>query len=278
MADSPLPSHADAAAIRHLAASVFEQYGYDFRDYAHASFRRRLQALMIAEGAGSLAQLEAKLLADPQCMERLVRDVTVNVTAMFRDPGFFLALRKQVVPYLHTYPFVRIWHAGCATGEEVYSVAILLQEEGLYDRCRIYATDLSEPVLQRAKAGVFPLSEMKSNTENYNRAGGKEDFSNYYTAHGEHAIFRNLLQNKVAFAQHNLATDSSINEFNLVLCRNVLIYFNSDLAGRVHGLIYDSLAPFGFLALGRRESLRFTPYEGCYALVNEAEKIYRKVR
>lgn len=278
MSEPTVPLRPEAAAIQRLVASVFERYGYDFRDYAYASLRRRLLALALAEQVDDLAALEARLLGDPASMERLLRAITVNVTSMFRDPGFFLTFRNLVVPYLRTYPFLRIWHAGCSTGEEVYSLAILLQEEGLYDRCRIYATDLSEPVLKSAKAGVFPLSQMREYTSNYIKAGGTRDFSAYYTAKGEGAIFRNCLGDKVLFAQHNLVTDGSINEFNVILCRNVMIYFNEALQAHVHRLILSSLAPFGLLAIGRRESLRFTPFEDEYVPVDEREKVYRRIQ
>lgn len=268
----------EAADIRRLVDTVFDRYGFDFRDYAYASLRRRLLALMHAEGAGNLTELETKLLDEPDCLERLLRAITVNVTSMFRDPAFYLTFRNRVVPYLRTYPFIRIWHAGCSTGEEVFSMAILLKEEGLHEHSLIYATDLNEPVLQNAKSGVFPLASMREYTDNYIRAGGQRDFSSYYTAAGESAIFRTCLDERVVFAQHNLVTDGSINEFNVILCRNVMIYFNNALQGRVHGLIHGSLAPFGFLALGRRESLRFTPFEECYEVVDEMEKVFRKVR
>lgn len=264
--------------IRHLVEAVYQRYGFDFRNYAYASLRRRLLALMHALGAGSVAELEERLVRDPECMERLLITITVNVTSMFRDPGFYQAFREKVVPYLRTYPFIRIWHAGCSTGEEVYSLAILLQEEALLDRCRIYATDLSEPVLQIAKLGIFTLGEMKGYTDNYIKAGGRGDFSGYYTADHEAAIFRAELKERVVFAQHNLVTDGSINEFNVILCRNVMIYFDKTLQERVHGLVYGSLARLGFLALGRRESMRFTPMEDCYEVVDEQEKVYRKVR
>ena len=184
----------------------------------------------------------------------------------------------QVVPTLRTYPFIRVWHAGCATGEEVYSMAILLEEEGLYERSRIYATDINEVVLQKAKAGIFPIDRMQEYTENYIAAGGKRSFSDYYVAKYDGALFHPSLTKNVVFSQHNLVTDRSFSEFNVILCRNVLIYFDKTLQARVLTLFYDSLAMFGALALGSKESLRFSPYEECYEQINDREKIYRKVR
>ncbi len=211
-------------------------------------------------------------------MDRLLRDMSVNVTGMFRDPSFFLALRETVVPILRTYPFVRIWHAGCATGEEVYALAIVLEEEGLYDRSRIYATDMSADALDKAKAGIFPLARMREYTSNYLQAGGSRSFSEYYTANYEAALFDPKLRRNVLFAHHNLATDTSFSEFNLILCRNVLIYFDRNLKDRVFRLFADSLASIGILCLGRRESLRFTSAETEYEEFDAKERIYRRRR
>jgi len=200
------------------------------------------------------------------------------VTAMFRDPKFFVAFRRHAIPVLRTYPFLRIWHAGCSTGEEAYSMAIVLEEEGLLDRARIYATDINEVALQRARAGLLPLARMQEYTHNYLRAGGSRSFCEYYTADERGALLRPSLGERIVFAQHNLATDASFSEFNVVLCRNVLIYFNRALQQRVHALFYDSLVMLGLLALGSKESLKFTPYDGCYELVCRPGKIYRKVK
>jgi chemotaxis protein methyltransferase CheR len=197
---------------------------------------------------------------------------------MFRDPTFYLAFRQKVVPLLRTYPFIRVWHAGCSTGEEVYSMAILLAEEGLYDRARIYATDINEVVVHRAKSGIFPLDRMQEYTENYIKAGGTRSFSEYYTAKYDGALFKQELLRNVVFSQHNLVTDRSFAECTVILCRNVLIYFDKALQERVHGLFYESLSTFGILALGSKESLRFSKYEACYEPVSAPEKIYRKVR
>jgi len=211
-------------------------------------------------------------------MERLLLDLSVSVTAMFRDPGFYQVFREDVVPLLRTYPFIRIWHAGCSNGEEVYSTAIVLEEEGLLERTRIYATDINAAVLQQARAGIFPLNRMQEYTENYIRAGGKRSFSEYYTAKYDGALFSPSLTRNTVFSQHNLVTDRSFAEFTIIFCRNVLIYFDRDLQNRVHTLFYDSLVMLGILALGSKESLRFSQYEPCYEKLHPRERLYRKVR
>jgi chemotaxis protein methyltransferase CheR len=263
--------------IELLLEGIYRQYGFDFRSYAYASIRRRLWKRIEEEGLTTVSELQNIVLHDPDMMEKLLLDLSINVTAMFRDPTFYRVFRQQVIPHLRTYPFIRIWHAGCATGEEVYSMAILLEEEGLYERSRIYATDINEVVLQKAKSGIFPLERMQEYTENYIAAGGKRSFSDYYVAKYDGALFSPSLTKNVVFSQHNLVTDRSFSEFNVILCRNVLIYFDKTLQARVLTLFYDSLATFGILALGSKESLRFSPYEECYEQINGPEKIYRKV-
>jgi len=261
-----------------LLEAVYRRYGFDFREYAPASLKRRLWRRMTAEGVSTLTQLQDRLLHEPAAMERLLLDLSINVTSMFRDPSFYAAFRQHVVPSLHTYPFTRIWCAGCSTGEEVYSLAILLQEEGLYDRTRIYATDINEQVLATALAGVFPLEKMKQYTQNYIRGGGTREFSEYYVAAYDGARFSRSLTENVVFAQHNLASDRSFNQFNVILCRNVMIYFDKTLQDRVHGLFHESLDMFGVLALGHKESVAFTPYADDYEVVDAAERIYRKIK
>jgi chemotaxis protein methyltransferase CheR len=261
-----------------LLDGIYRRYGFDFREYAPASLKRRLWRRVHAERAQSISGLQEKVLHDPACMERLLLDLSINVTSMFRDPSFYVAFRDQVGPLLRTYPFTRIWVAGCSTGEEVYSLAILLAEEGLYDRSRIYATDINEAVLDRARAGVFPLDKMRAYTENYIKAGGKHSFSEYYVAAYEGAQFARGLVENVVFAQHNLVSDRSFNEFNVILCRNVMIYFDRSLQGRVHGLFYESLAPFGVLALGRKESVAFSPHADAYEELDREERLYRRCR
>lgn len=261
-----------------LLEGIFRRYGFDFREYAPASLKRRLWRRIHAEGLRSVSGLQERVLHDPACMERLLLDLSINVTSMFRDPTFYVALREQVVPLLRTYPFARVWVAGCSTGEEVYSLAILLDEEGLYDRSRIYATDINEAVLDRARAGVFPLDKMQGYTENYIRGGGKRAFSEYYVAAYDGARFSRSLTDNVVFAQHNLVSDRSFNEFNLIMCRNVMIYFDKSLQDNVHRLFYESLAPFGVLALGHKESVAFSPYGDRYEELDQQERLYRKFR
>ena len=275
---SPYDPELERIEIELLLEGIYRNYGFDFRSYAYASIRRRLWKRIEAEGLPTVSALQARVLHEPQLMERLLLDLSINVTAMFRDPGFYQAFRTHVVPILRTYPFIRLWHAGCATGEEVFSMAILLQEEGLYERSRIYATDINEVVLQKAKEGIFPLDRMQEYTENYIAAGGKRAFSDYYLAKYGGAIFDDSLSKNVVFSLHNLVTDRSFAEFNVILCRNVLIYFDKTLQARVHGLFYDSLAMFGVLVLGSKESLRFSPHEERYDQINGPEKIYRKAR
>ena len=263
--------------IELLLEAIDRHYGFDFRGYALGSLRRRLWRSAAEEGVQSISGLQEKVLHDPRAMERLLTGLSVNVTTMFRDPSFYVAFREHVVPLLRTYPFIRFWNAGCSSGEETYSLAILLREEGLYERARIYATDFNSDVLARARAGELPLDRMQEYTQNYQRAGGKHDFSEYYSVDRGVAKLDEGLSEHVVFAQHNLASDRSFNEFNVVLCRNVLIYFGRDLQRRVHQLFYDSLARFGVLGLGAKETLRFTDLEDRYEELDPREKIYRRV-
>jgi chemotaxis protein methyltransferase CheR len=264
--------------IELLLEGIYRHYGFDFRSYAYASIRRRLWRRIEAEGLKTVSALQDRLLHEPAMMERVLLDLSINVTAMFRDPSFYLAFRRRVVPLLRTYPFIRIWHAGCSTGEEVYSMAILLEEEGLYERARIYATDINEVVVHRARTGIFPLERMQEYTENYIRAGGTRSFSEYYVAKYDGALFSPALQRNVVFSQHNLVTDRSFAEFNVILCRNVLIYFDRDLQMRVHGLFHESLVHLGILCLGSKETLRLSQYEDAYEELSGPDRIYRKVR
>lgn len=260
-----------------LFEGIYRYYGYDFRNYAQSSRSRRVQNFMQSEGIRTVSELQARVLHDRHCLDRFLLSLTVNVTSMFRDPSFYITFRNLVLPMLRTYPFIRIWHAGCSTGEEVYSMAILLEEEGIYHRCRLYATDANEKVLQTARSGIFPLASMQEYTQQYLKAGGKKSFSEYYTAAYEHAIFRSTLRENIVFSQHNLVTDGSFNEFNVIICRNVLIYFDRTLQDRVHTLFYQSLCPFGVLALGRQETLRFTSKHDCYEELSKSEKLYRRL-
>lgn len=268
----------EAIEIELLLEGIFRHYGFDFRNYASASLKRRIRHFMREENVPTISALQDKVLHDAACMERFLLALSINVTSVFRDPGFYLAFREKVVPWLRTYPFIRIWHAGCATGEEVYSMAILLKEEGLDERALLYATDMNEAVLARAADGIFPQDKMKGYAENYLKAGGKHSLADYCTTQYGHAIFQSGLKKNIVFAQHNLATDGSFNEFHVLLCRNVMIYFDRVLQARVHKLLYESLMPSGLLGLGDKETMRFSPHEGCYEEVDRSEKWYRRVR
>jgi len=272
---APLPPSVEDIEVGLLLEGVYRQYGYDFRDYAMSSLRRRVRHVVREEGLTTVSGLQEKVLHDPRCLQRFLLALSVNVTSMFRDPGFYKALRERVVPLLRTYPKVRIWHAGCSTGEEAYSFAIMLEEEGLYDRCQIYATDMNESVLKVAAAGEVPLRGMRENTANYIRSGGRRAFASFYAAVDDRAVLHPSLRRNIVFAQHNLVSDRSFNEFNVVLCRNVLIYFNRDLQDRVHRLFYQSLVRFGFLALGSKETVQFSAHQAAYE--DLGERIYRKV-
>jgi len=266
----------EALELELLLEAIYQRYGYDFRGYARASLRRRLWRRADLEGLRSLSGLQECVLHDPGCMERLLADLSINVTAMFRDPSFYVGLRRVVLPELRTHPFVRIWVAGCSTGEEVVSLAIALREDGMLDRTRIYATDMDTDVLARAREGAFPLDKVRDYTRNYLAAGGAEVFSEYYAVSGERAIFDPQLLRPVVFAQHNLATDHSFNEFHAILCRNVLIYFGRELQDRVLRLFDESLPRRGVLALGRKETLHGTAIETRFEPLVESERIYRR--
>ncbi|QRO00304.1 protein-glutamate O-methyltransferase CheR [Archangium violaceum] len=259
-----------------LLEGLVRRYGLDFRGYARASLKRRVWNMVHAQRLETISALQAQVLHDSSKMELLLQHLSVNTTTMFRDPSFFVAFREKIVPHLFSAPFVRIWHAGCSTGEEVYSLAILLMEAGLYERSRIYATDMNASVVERAKSGIFPLEHMREYTANYLRAGGSAAFSDYYTANYDHAIFKAPLRKNIVFAQHNLVSDGTFNEFNVVLCRNVLIYFGTQLQERVHRLLHQSLRRFGILALGRGETLRHTVLENDYDEVDFQERLYRR--
>lgn len=270
-------SDLETIELKLLLEGIFQHYGYDFRDYVLPALGRRIQSAARAEGVATISQLQDRVLHDQGAMGRLLQGLAVHVTAMFRDPSFYLTFRTRVVPLLRTYPFIRIWHAGCSTGEEAYSMAILLEEEGLLERCRIYATDISEAVLARARSAIFPLNKMREYTAAYLRAGGKRSFSEYYTAAYDSAILRPDLRDRIVFSQHDLALDGSFNEFHVILCRNVLIYFNERLQTRAHELFYRSLVPLGILGLGQQESLSLDLHTPRYEELVRGEKLYRRV-
>ncbi|AJS60142.1 CheR family methyltransferase [Paenibacillus sp. IHBB 10380] len=260
-----------------LLQGMHRFYGHDFQNYAIPSLKRRIWHFIHANQLTTISSLQERVLHDRAIFDRLVHSLSIPVTEMFRDPELFLAFRKHVVPILRTYPYIRIWHAGCSTGEEVYSMAILLHEEGLYDKARIYATDMNSQSLKQAKEGIFGIEKMKLYTKNYIEAGGTSSFSEYYTAKYNSIKFHPFLQKNMIFAEHNLATDRSFNEFNVILCRNVMIYFNDILRDHVHGLFHESLSRFGILVLGSKESIQFTKYGNSYEIIDKTEKIYRKM-
>jgi chemotaxis protein methyltransferase CheR len=267
----------EAIEIQLLLEGVFRRYGYDFREYSLASLTRRVWNVVRSEGLSTISGLQERVLHDPDCLDRLLLGLSVHVSSMFRDPAFFRAVKTKIIPLLRTCPFIRVWNAGCSTGEETYSVAILLREEGLYERSRIYATDMSAAVLKCAREGIYPLEAMREYTHNYVRSGGSRSFSEYYTAGHGHVVFHPSLRENIVFSQHNLAADGSFNEFNLILCRNVMIYFAAPLQDRVHRLLYESLATSGILGLGAKESLQFTPHQDDYEVVVPGQKLYRRV-
>jgi chemotaxis protein methyltransferase CheR len=280
MADSRQPLRRrdlEAVEIDLLAEGIYEAYGFDFRRYSRPSFRRRVGRRVEAEGLTSISGLLERVLHDPSAMKRLLADLSVNVSAMFRDPGFFRVFRAKVVPQLRTYPFLRVWNAGCATGEETLSVAILLKEAGLYDRTRIYATDMNDAILEQARTRAYPIAKMREYTANYIQAGGTRSFSEYYVADGDRVVFQPSLADNIVFAQHNLVTDRSFNEFHVIMCRNVMIYFDRELQEHVHKLLYESLTHFGVLGLGSRESIDLSGQRGAYEALDESERLYRKV-
>jgi chemotaxis protein methyltransferase CheR len=258
-----------------LLNDLLEIYGYDFNDYSRASLKRRINRLFSLDKFPSFAEFRFRIRKDERYLKRFVEEITVNVTEMFRDPSFYKTLKTAVLPVLATYPLIRIWHAGCSTGEEVYSMAILLQEANLLQKSLLYATDLNPDVLEKAKAGIFPLAQMKQYSENYIEAGGGAEFSSYYTTRYDRAKFDASLAKKMIFATHNLVSDRSFNEFQLILCRNVMIYFDKDLQDRVLQLFDQSLEPLGFLGLGSKESLRFSAIANRYKQVDK-ERLWRK--
>src|SRR5690625_3796317 len=277
LADTGSSEDLEKLEIKLLLQGIYEWYGYDYRNYSYHSIRRRIWHRVQAEEVGHVLELLEKVLHDPVCMQRLMADFSINVTEMFRDPLFFYHFRKEIVPILRTYPSIRIWHAGCSTGEEVYSMAILLQEEGLYDKAKIYATDMNPNVLRIAKNGEFPIFKMKKYTTNYLEAGGKRAFSEYYKVRNNKVEFRPSLSKNIIFAQHNLVTDRSFNEFHVILCRHVLIYFNHDLQDSVHQLFYESLAMSGILGLGDKETISSTEKADYYKEIAGKQKLYQKV-
>jgi chemotaxis protein methyltransferase CheR len=275
---APPKSNIEEIEIRLLLEGVALRYGYDFREYAGAPLRRSLTLGMAGEGVATISAYQDRLLHDASAMKRFLSAVGVTVTGMFREADTLGCIRKEVVPVLRTYPSVRVWIAGCATGEEVYSLAIVLEEEGVYDRCRLYATDLNDDALAIARAGVYPLERVTSYESDYLRAGGCGALSDFYSVAGNQARMQRTLKRNISWAQHNLVTDASFNDFQLIVCTNVLIYFRPTLQQRAHRLFHESLVRSGYLALGRRESLTFNPESSHYEPVAEGLSLFRKVR
>jgi len=262
--------------IRLLLEAIYSKYGYDFRNYGKAHIKRRIIHRLSSSRLNNISELQHKIIYDNDYLKVLLEDLSITVTEMFRDPSFYAAVRKEIIPILRTYPYIKIWHAGCATGQEVYSMAIMLMEEGIYDRAQIYATDFNQLALQKAKDGIYPIDKIKEYTYNYQKSGGKNAFSDYYTARYESVIIDNSLKKNIVFADHNLVTDGVFAEVNMVVCRNVLIYFNKDLQDRVLQLFEDSLIPGGFLCLGSKESMRFAKNFDKFQTILDQEKIYKK--
>ena len=260
-----------------LLNDLLEIYGYDFTQYSKASLKRRINRLFSLDRFPSFAEFRFRLRYDATYLRRFIEQVTVPVTEMFRDPSFYKTLREQVLPVLGTYPFIRIWHAGCSTGEEVYSMAIMLKEANLFHKSLLYATDINPEVLEKASKGIFPLTHMKQYSENYIQSGGTRDFSSYYSASNDHVKFDSSLSDKMIFSTHNLVSDRSFNEFQLILCRNVLIYFDRELQTRVFELFDESLENLGFLALGSKETIRFSSVAQKFKQTGPKEKIWRKM-
>jgi chemotaxis protein methyltransferase CheR len=269
------PSDADIE-LRLLMEAIYLKYSYDFRNYTGASQKRRVTYALEQLKLSSVSALQERVLHDPTVFAQLLQFLTIPVSEMFRDPSYFLALRQQVVPVLHTYPSVKVWVAGCSTGEEAWSLAILLREEGLLERTQIYATDINPASLEKARQGIFPMEAIRNYTANYQRAGGRQAFSDYYTAAYDAARFDPSLCANAVFADHSLATDSVFAETQLVSCRNVLIYFNRALQDRALGLFHESLSHRGFLGLGAKESIDFSAFATRFDTLARAERLYRK--
>lgn len=255
---------------------LLHRYGYDFTNYTKGSLLRRVNRFAKEVGSSSAYDLKYKLLNSEPVFQHFLQEVTVNVTELFRDPAYYKAMREKVLPVLASYPIIKIWHAGCSTGEEVFSMCILLHEAGLLKRARIYATDINPANLEKARSGILPLSNMKEYTTNYLKSGGKRDFADYYTARYDHAIIKEELRAQIVFSQHNLVSDTVFNEFQLISCRNVMIYFDKQLQNRVLQLFLDSLSSLGFLALGLKESILFSTVKDKFNSINKSAKIYRR--
>jgi len=263
--------------IKLFLEAILLKYGYDFKNYSNAHIKRRLLHRVRTANINSISEMQHKALYDKNFFRLILTDLSINVTEMFRDPLFYKAVREKVIPILKTYPFLKIWHAGCSTGEEVYSMAILLKEEGIYDKTQIYATDFNQLVLKKASDGIFSIDRIKEYTLNYQKSGGKKSFSDYYTAKYNSVIFDKSLKENIVFADHNLVSDSIFAEVNLIICRNVLIYFDRILQNKVINLFEESLITGGFLGLGSKEEIRFSKRFENFSTLDATQKIFRKI-
>jgi chemotaxis protein methyltransferase CheR len=263
--------------IELLLQAIYSVSGFDFRKYMRSSIKRRVENRMRLDHIRRISGMIEMVLYEKGYVEKLLNDFSINVTEMFRDPDFFKAFRLKIVPLLKQLPEIRIWHAGCSTGEEAFSMAILLKEEGLYEKAKIYATDMNEDVLRHAEKGILPLNRMQSYTKNYLQAGGNQEFSEYYTTDYQNAYLNSSLLKNIVFFQHNLVTDGSFNEFHIIMCRNVMIYFTGELQTYVNHLFYDSLSKGGFLAVGSKETLHTSSLSEDYEDFDSKERIYRKL-
>jgi chemotaxis protein methyltransferase CheR len=262
--------------LQEILQVLMHQHGYDFINYSHASLKRRLVHFMNIQHIETIYDLKYSIINQKDIFIKLLQSIAINVTDMFRDPPFYKALREKILPELATYPIIKIWHAGCSTGEEVFSLAILLHEENLLNRCLIYATDLNTVNLAKAETGIIPLGNMKEYAQHYYETGGKYNFADYYTAKYDHALINKDLRKNILFSHHNLVTDSVFNEFQLIVCRNVLIYFDPELQNKVLNLLYNSLSPFGYLAIGMKESLLFTDLSSKFENVLPSVRIFKR--
>jgi chemotaxis protein methyltransferase CheR len=262
--------------IIQLLNTVYEKFGFDFRDYSYAHIKRRIMNRLLLSNISSVPELKKKIISSDEYASLLLKDLSINVTEMYRDPDFYKRIREQVIPRLRTYSFIKIWHAGCSTGQEVYSMAILLKEEGLYDRSLIYATDFNQEVLNHSAEGIYSDELIKEYTRNHQLSGGKSSLSEYYTSRYNSVIMDRSLKENIVWANHNLVTDQVFAEVNLIMCRNVLIYFNKNLQNRVHHLFYESLVNGGFLCLGSKEALKYTSVADKYHEIDKPQKIYIK--
>lgn len=268
----------ESLEISLLLEAIYQKYGYDFRHYASTHIKRRLEHRKSLLDLSSFSEMQHKVIYEEEFFNRLLLDLSINVTEMFRDPWFYKAVREKVIPHLQTYPHIKVWHAGCSAGQEVYSMAIVLEEEAMKKRSQVYATDFNENILKKAKDAIYPIDTVRDYTSNYIKSGGCNEFSQYYTADNDNVILKQSLKENTLFSSHNLVTDGVFGEMNIIFCRNVLIYFNRELQGKVLRLFYDSLCPGGFLCLGSKEDLQFSDIADGFDVVASKEKIYRKKR